>query len=126
MARTAVTITDTVANTGISYPAGTSADAANDHVVSPSFPIEELLLIVTHTASSEKDLTVKAGGNPPADAAGQGDLEIAFAAGNDVPVTKIIGPFSSARFIQKDGSLNVDLESGFTGALRAVRLSRSA
>lgn len=125
MARTAITINSMAFNTATADPAGTSADATNDHVITPTKPISKILLRVSHTAASEKDLTVLAGDNPPAVAAGQGNLEVAFAAGNVTPVVKWF-VLSSDRFQQDNGEIHIDLESGFTGTLTAFLMPAGA
>ena len=133
MARTAITPTTLTINdaTAAVYAAGTVVDAAlvTAGVVIEDCPLEELILLVSHTASSEKDLTVAAGDSPPALEAGVGALVEPFAAGNVTPVDKIVGPFTSGRFIQSGadaGSLFVDFEAGFTGFIRAFRVPRTA
>lgn len=118
MARTAITLTPVAADVGNAYPTPTTADASNDHVLTPTVPTGRILLVVTHTAASEKDLTVVAGSYPPAIAAGQGDLVVPFAAGNSTPVVKTF-VLSSGRFIQSDGTIHIDLETGFTGSIAA-------
>lgn len=126
MARTAVTVNSLTAGGVLADPADTTADATNGHVVTPAVPLSEFFLRVTHTAASAKNFTLKAGDSPPADASGQGDLVQSFAAGNVTPVVKFIGPLSSARFIQNDGTVLIDLESGFTGTVGAFSVPRTA
>ena len=116
MARTALTVSQISFKTALASPAGVVADATNSHVITPTVPVSELLIRVTHTAASAKNFTVKAGDNPPAGAAGQGDLVVAFAAGDVTPVIKYL-VIASDRFQQDDGTILIDLESGFTGAV---------
>lgn len=123
MARTAVTVTALAYNTALARPAGTNADTSNGHSVAVSGPATRLLLVVKHTASGAKNLTVKAGDASPADAQGQGDLVVAFAAGNVTAVEKVI-TVTSDRFIQNDGTISIDLESGFTGTIAAIQLPK--
>lgn len=121
MARTAVTFTPIVFNTALADPAGVNADATNSHVLTPTVPLSHVVLRITHTTATTKTLTVKAGDNPPATAAGQGDLVVSCAAGNVTPVVKFL-VLSSDRFQQDDGTILVDLAAGFTGALAAFTL----
>lgn len=120
MARTAVTVTELTANTSTADPAGNAVDPTNGHIVS-GVPLEELMLEVDSTFAGAKNFTIKAGANPPADAAGQGDLVVALNA-----VVGLIGPFSSARFIQADGSLWLDVEASATGTVKAIHVPRTA
>lgn len=128
MARTAVTPTTLGPNAATAPGAGTTIDATlvTNGVTISGVPLEELILEVTNTASSALELTVSKGDNPPAEMSGHGDIVEEFAAGNVTPQTKLVGPFTSARFSQDDGSLHVDFESGFTGTLRAFHVPRTA
>jgi hypothetical protein len=120
MARTAIPATNLVANSSVANPAGTAVDPTNGHNVA-GVPLEELYLVCAFTFAGAKNLTVKAGANPPALSAGQGDLVVAI---NNQ--TKLVGPFSSARFSQADGSLNVDVEAATTGTIAVIRMPRTA
>jgi hypothetical protein len=83
---------------------------------------ERLLLRVTNTEASTNTVTVKAGANPPALRAGGGDLVVTLAATTGV---QFIGPLESDKYLQADGSLSIDLESGMTGSLDALYWPRS-
>jgi hypothetical protein len=122
MARTAVTVTTLTANTGVTEPAGTTADPTNDHVVS-GVPLEELVIRLANTNGSDRVATIKAGDNPPAIAAGLGDLAITVPATSGVVW---VGPLSSARFAQSDGTLEIDLATSFAGTVTAYRIPRTA
>lgn len=126
MARTALTPVTLTANAFTAKNAGVALDATNSHVFTPAAPLDEYLIYVINTTASEKDITIKAGDNPPADAAGVGDLTQAFAAGDSTPVEKVVGPLSSARFIQNDGTVNIDVESGMTGTIVVYRVPATA
>ena len=73
MARTALTPVVLTANTSTADPAGTAIDATNSHVFTSSSPLDEYVIRIVNTTASTKVATIKAGDNPPADAAGQGD-----------------------------------------------------
>lgn len=124
MARTALTA---LVSTGDSSTAVTSValDATDSHVFTPTHPLGEYLLEVTNTTASTKTVTIKAGDNPPADASGVGDLVVSFGAGNVTPVVKLIGPLSSSRFIQSDGTVNVDVAASMTGTVTLIRVPRT-
>jgi hypothetical protein len=125
MTRDAVTVSTVAFNTALASPAGTTVNAANDIIITPTVPVSELLIRVTHTAAAEYDLTIVAGANPPAFQNGQGDLVVPFAAGNVTPVIKFF-TVESARFQQVDGSIHLDFETGFTGAVAAFALPAGA
>lgn len=122
MARTAVTVTTLTANTAQAEPAGTTADPTNDHIVE-GVPLEELVLRIANTNGSDRVATILAGDNPPALSAGQGNLEITVPATSGV---RWVGPLSSARFAQADGSLHIDLATSFAGTVTAYRIPRTA
>lgn len=125
MARVPITINALSLNTALANPTDTTADATEDHVLTPTRPLGKILLRVTHTASGAKNFTVKAGDNPPAVAAGQGDFTTSFAAGNVTPVVKFF-VLTSDRFQQDDGTILIDLESGFTGTIGAFSMPAGA
>ena len=119
MARTAVTVTDLTTATSVADPAGTTADPTNGHVVTGTRP-EVLTLRVKNTTGGPLNAIVRAGTFPIAESSGQGDLTVAVGAG----ATVFIGPLESARFLQNDGSVNVDLQAGFTGTVTAFKVNR--
>ena len=119
MARTAVTVTDLTAATSTADPAGTTADPTNGHTVTGVRP-EVLTFRVKNTTAGSLNAIVRAGTQPLAPSSGQGDLTVAVGAG----ATVWIGPLESARFLQNDGSLSLDLGTGFTGTVSAFRTNR--
>lgn len=118
MPRTALPQT-TVYNTGAA-PTATAIDPTNHHVIAASAtPAEELLIVVNNTFAGTKTVTVKAGGNPPALGAGQGDLVVTCAAStNGCPIR-----VESARFIQSDGTINLDIAAAMTGTISVYKVS---
>jgi len=64
---------------------------------------------------SAKTLTFKAGDDPPAVRNGLGDYAVAIAAST----TRYLGPFESARFVQNDGTILLDIESSGDGTIEA-------
>ena len=83
---------------------------------------ERMLIRVTNTEGSTNTVTIKAGDNPPALRAGQGDLVVTLAATTGV---QFIGPFESDKYLQDDGSLSIDFETGMTGAIDILTWPRS-
>ncbi len=125
MPRTAVVPRALVANGGLNGATGaTTIDATlvtNGVVVNSAEP-ERTLIRVTNTEGSTNTVTVNAGDNPPALAAGAGNLVVTVAATTGV---QYIGPLESGRFLQGDGTLEIDFESGMTGAIDILLLPRS-
>lgn len=124
MARSEIAIVDLSQSAFTAQGSGDAIDATNHHVLTPgNGPVEDIVLHVYHTTASEKDITIKAGDSPPALAAGQGDIVEAFAAGDSTPVQKFIC-LESGRFLQSDGTVQVDIESGMTGYIFAYRVPK--
>lgn len=121
MADTAITGTVLALNDATADPAGTAIVHANTHIITPTGPSSKLAIRLTNTTASEKTMTIKAGDNPPADAAGQGDLVITFAAGDSTPVVKWV-VIESARFIQSNGTVQITVAASTTGFIAAVEL----
>ena len=115
----------TIAVTALSPNAGTAAPSqtasgSTNIVSTASTPLEEIVIKAVVTTATT-NVTVKAGDHPPALSAGQGDLVVAATVG-----THYIGPFTSARFLQSDGTLNVDVATAANVTLAALRLPRTA
>lgn len=124
MARATVLVTEVSKNAATADAAGTALDATNGHALPASnYPLDTYILRITNTTAAEKVITIKAGDNPPADAAGQGDLAITFAAGDSTPVVKFV-TLESARFIQNDGTVLIDCAASTTGFISAWRIPR--
>jgi hypothetical protein len=122
MARTPVTVVEMVPNAQIADPAGTNVDPANGHIVTmPLGGIEELYLEINSTFAGAKTFTIKAGKNPPALAAGQGDLVVTLNA-----QVGIVGPLTSMRFAQQDSSIWIDVAAAATGTIKAIHMPRTA
>lgn len=119
MARTAVPVTDLTAATSTADPAGTTADATNGHTITGARP-EVLTLRVKNTTAGALNAILRAGTFPLAGASGQGDLTVSVGAG----ATVFIGPVESARFLQSDGSVSLDLQATFTGTVTAFKVNR--
>ncbi|MDF1596954.1 MAG: hypothetical protein P1T08_12820 [Acidimicrobiia bacterium] len=120
MARTAITADVFTPNASLADPAGTAVDPTNGHIIS-GVPLEELVLRISSTFVGAKNFTIKVGANPPALEAGQGDLIVPLNA-----AVGFVGPFTSGRFIQADGSLHVDVEAAATGTITALHMPRTA
>lgn len=115
-----IALSQLVPNSTVVQPTPATMDATNI-ISAQRVPLEEIVLrIVVATAATT--VTVKAGDNPPSLSAGQGDLVLtALAVG-----THLVGPFTSARFVQSDGTLNVDSATPANTTLTALRMPRTA
>ena len=82
---------------------------------------ERTLIRVANTHGSAHNLIVRAGDNPPALRAGQGDLTVEVALTSGV---RTFGPFESDKYLQSDGSMEVDFSSGFTGTIDILLIPR--
>lgn len=109
-----------------SVGAAVNAGVGEGHSINPPNGVmpEELMLWVSHTTASSKNVTVKAGVNPPSESSVRGDLVTAFGAGDATTVNGLI-PLSS-RFLQADGNINVDVEAATTGRIAVLYVPRTA
>ena len=125
MARTSVTPRALVANGNLNGASGaTTIDSTlvTNGVTIPDAEPERTIIRVTNTEGSTNVVTVRAGDSPPALAANLGDLAVTVAATTGV---QYLGPFESGRFVQADGSMEIDFETGMTGAIDVLQLPRS-
>lgn len=123
MARTAVPYSVITANGAINAPTGTvlNPGVGNGHTLNDAVT-EETVFRVTNTGTAG-DITILAGDNPPALASGLGNLvfEVAATTGH-----AFFGPFESGRFMQSDGTVLIDVETGMVGTITAFRVPRTA
>jgi hypothetical protein len=129
-ARTALTPVQLVQDGSVAEGNGTSIAAlvaAGATVASPPGP-NRVMLRVNNSDTAAHNVTVRAGGNGvtaagganpgvPFEAATVGDLVTSVPASSTVE----IGPLTSARFTQADGSMSIDFAAGFTGAIWVLR-----
>lgn len=117
MADTAVTVTTLALNASTANPAGTAIVAANTHVITPTKASSKLAIRLTNSFAGAKDFTILKGDTPPADAAGQGDLVVNLA--QDAIGWVVI---ESARFIQDNGTIRINVAAATTGFIAAIQL----
>lgn len=123
MARDAITITAISLNTALADVAGDTINATNDAKLTPARPLGRILLRITHTDAGTNTVTVKAGDMPPATVAT--DLTVSFGAGDSTPVVKFL-VLSSDRYLQSDGTVEIDYSSSFAGTIAAFALPQGA
>jgi hypothetical protein len=129
-ARTALTPVVLVQDGNVSEGSGTSIAALvspGATVAAPPGP-NHVFLIVNNTATAAHNVTVRAGGNGvtaaggtavavPFEGATVGDLVTSVAASG----TQLIGPLTTDRFTQADGSLSIDFDAGTTGSIWVIQ-----
>jgi len=122
MATTQLTYANLVPNSNLLQPAGTTlvAAATNDMQLANAEPEKTVLRVTNSDDDTALTITVKAGDNPPALAAGQGDLAVIVAFGT----TQFLGPFESGRFVQSDGSMMIE-STTTTGTITALKVPRN-
>lgn len=121
MANTTIAVTDLTQNASVANPAGTAIVAANTHTITPTKASRKLLIRLTNTTASTKVFTVTAGDNPPADASGQGQLDVSLTDGSTTPQIAWV-TIESARFLQNDGTVVITVASGTTGNIAAFQM----
>lgn len=122
MARTNLPVTLLDAAAGKVAPTTTAVDVANGHnlaLSSSAIPsgsnAYDLVIVFNQTFAGSKNIIVRAGANPPSFRAARGDLQVAANA-----QVAYVGPLEPARFMQSDGSINIDYDSGTTGTVLAL------
>lgn len=121
MANTTVHVTTLSNSATTANPTGTAIVAADNHVITPTKASRKVFLRLTNTTNASKAFTLKAGDNPPADAAGQGDLSVTLTDGSTTPQIAFVA-LDASRFKQDDGTYIVTVASGTTGYIEAFQL----
>lgn len=116
MARTAITV-DALTESTSATPTSTAIDATNNHVIAATAKVGKTVLRFNNTFAGSKAITIKAGDNPPALAQGQGDLTITLAQNASAVVV-----LDTSRFLQDDGTVNIDVAASMTGTIEAYQL----
>jgi hypothetical protein len=76
----------------------------------------DLIIVFANTFAGAKSCIVRAGANnPPAFRSGKGDLTV-----TNTTQTSYIGPLEPARYLQSDGSINIDFTAATTGTVVAL------
>lgn len=129
MARTALTITTLTPNTPtVGLGTATNIDATNSHSITLARPTTpaEIILVVKNTTASTKTVTVKAGVNPPSVRSGGGDMTaLSLTDGSTTVQYGVIGPLEASRYMQADGTINVDVAASMTGTITVLYIPRS-
>lgn len=120
MPRDIVAITALTPDAGTAQPAGTAINVTNGAVINGIGDSKRVVVRVQNTNAGAKIVTFKAGVNPPSSRKGLGDLAVS------VPATTGDRLFvlESSRFLQADGSIQVDFEAAMTGFVSAVRVPK--
>lgn len=118
MARDAVTLTSLSLNGSVVQPAGTAITPANGASIDVGGDARGVIIRVANTAASALNVTFQSGNKPPAELASLGDLVEQIAATSGVEYFVLEG----GRFIQADGTIWADFDTGMTGTIMAFRL----
>lgn len=121
MSTTTIHVTTLTLNDVVADPEGTAIDASKTGVITLTKPARKVAIRITNTTASQKAATILAGDNPPADAAGQGNLVVTCGAGDSTPVSKWV-VLESARFLQNDGTIQITYAASMTGFVEAIQL----
>lgn len=105
--------------TSISALVGTAIVHANTHVITPTGPLEDMVIMVRNTEGSTNVVTVLAGDDPPATSAGIGNKAFTTIAATTGMV--ILPPLESARFLQNNGTVRITVEANMTGYIIAMQ-----
>jgi hypothetical protein len=129
MARTALTVTTLTPNTPLAgLGTTTNIDATNSHSITFVSAVTpgQVILVVANTTASTKTVTVKAGVNPPAVRTGGGDMTaLSLTDGSVTTQYGIIGPFEASRYMQANGTINVDVAASMTGTITVLYIPRT-
>jgi hypothetical protein len=117
MARTAITLTPLVGNSGTTATT-TNIDIANGMVLTGARP-EWTIFVITNTDTSPHVVTIQAS-DPVLGAGSWPNRTFSVPASS----TAYVGPFESAKVQQKDGSVYLNFVSGHTGTVAAVQMPR--
>ena len=105
--------------TNIAAGQGTAIVHANTHVITPTGPLEEMVIIIDNTEGSTNVVTIVAGDDPPAGSAGIGAKALTTIAATTGRI--LLPPLESARFLQNDGTVRITVEAGMTGFILALQ-----
>ena len=101
---------------------GTAIDATKVGVITPTGPLENMVIIVRNTEASTNVVTVKAGSTAAgsaAQSAGLGDKS--FTTIDATTGAILLPPLESARFLQANGTIRLTFEAGMTGFVLAFQ-----
>jgi hypothetical protein len=120
-----LTITELTRNAATSRPTVDTIDTNGTVPIVAGSSTDRMVIEVVNADDAALTVLIKAGDNPPALRAGQGDLSVALAAtGGGATSSRMIGPFESGRFAKNDGDIDVTFTAA-TGAPNAqVRVYR--
>ena len=118
MARTALTINTMTRDGSLVTPAGNAVDPANGHVLAAEALDQATFIDIDSTFAGAKTFTIKAGA-------------FSIGANQDLVVSlnaqrALIGPLSSGKYDQADGTINIDVAAAATGTIRAYRIPNVA
>lgn len=99
--------------------AGTAITQANGQVATPK-RFNKFFLLVYNAKAGAVVLTIQPGVYPPAEDTGLGALTFTI---TTTAFWTICGPFDASRFMQKDGSVQIDTDAASAGEMFAFELA---
>lgn len=98
---------------------GTAIVASQTAVITPTGPLEDMVILYSNSYAGSIVVTVKAGDDPPAMSAGIGDLTLTTLANSTG--FGIMPPLESARFLQNNGTLRISFPANAAGYIVALQ-----
>ncbi|MEN6426108.1 MAG: hypothetical protein ABFE13_12135 [Phycisphaerales bacterium] len=98
---------------------GTAIEASKTAVITPTGPLEELVVLYSNTYAGAIVPIVEAGDNPPAMSAGIGNLTLTTLANSTG--FGMLPPLESARFLQSNGTLRIQFPANAAGYIIAFQ-----
>ena len=120
MTRDALPIETSSLNT-VDTAVGLTINTTNDAVITTGGDASSLVFFFDQTGATDGNITFKAGDNPPAFEAGLSDVTIVATA-----LTRGWVTIDPARFMQDDGTINIDFDATCAGKIYALRLPRAS
>lgn len=120
MARVAVPVTAISLNSG-TVSSGTAVDTSNHHVLTVPDDGRFILEVDNTGTVAAATVTVKAGANPPAVSEGLGDTVLAVGTAGK---HRGIWLLETARYLQTDGTIQIDVAGFSAGTIAAYSLPR--
>jgi hypothetical protein len=105
--------------TTASAAVGTAIVASQTAVITPTGPLEEMVILISNTYGGAIVPVVKAGDDPPAMSAGLGDLTLTTLA--NTTGRGLLPPLESARFLQSNGTLRIEFPENAAGYIAAFQ-----
>jgi hypothetical protein len=98
---------------------GTVIDHTGTAVITPTGPLEDMVIIVRNTEGSTNVVTIEEGDSPPALSSGLSHKHMTTIAATTGAI--LLPPLESARFLQSNGTVRLTFEANTTGFILAFQ-----